>query len=95
MVAVDWSPALWASPWQLACQLLADMQHGGHKVLTGGQSRWTKQEEVVQVVQEGRYIVVLQDPMEGTAKLIEDARDGTEAKRKAGVNIILTTLVHA
>ena len=61
------------------------MQHGGHGVLTGGQS---KQEEVVQVVQDGSSIVVLQDPMEGAGKLIEDARGRTGAKRKAAVTII-------
>ena len=33
--------------------------------------------------------------MEGADKLIEDAGGRTEAKRKAGVNIILTMLVHA
>ena len=46
-------------------------------------------------MQEGSSIVVLQDPMEGAGKLIEDARGRTEAKRKAGVNVILTTPVHA
>ena len=46
-------------------------------------------------MQEGSSIVVLQDPMESAGKLIEDAGGGTEAKRKASVNIILTTPVHA
>ena len=57
--------------------------------------RWAKKEEVIQVEQEGSSIVVLQDPMEGSGKLIEDARGRTEAKRKAGVNVILTTPFHA
>ena len=39
---------------------------------TVGSSRRTQQEEVIQVVQEGGSIVVFQDPMEGTGKVVED-----------------------